>query len=292
MSMFVLACSVGVCCMWHISLFSVRCITKVLMRWVVLAAAHCEGTLRSPGLASCAVAAGSIHHNLTFNWRGARQERERRQQRGREKKRQRYRNRERRERSVSTPGWWIYWGMISLFWEVDDGWDVAGHNVSAEKFPFTGGSARAGWQMMWSAEPLHLTSHRQASMMGISLGVCKVGKRNSLWNSLAVSQGRPSHTASMLLSRGEAHLCTFDLSSNLSLLHFSFYFLNTHIFHSRRMPEEIGFALICPHVAQNKVSGHSSSLTRRSRRGKEPFFASRTGRSGQAFWTSHHIIRT
>lgn len=55
------------------------------MRWVVLSAAHCEGTLRSPGLASCAVAAGSIHHNLTFNWRGARSETERRQQREREK---------------------------------------------------------------------------------------------------------------------------------------------------------------------------------------------------------------
>lgn len=26
----------------------------------------------SPGLGSCAVAAGSIHHNLTFSWRGAR----------------------------------------------------------------------------------------------------------------------------------------------------------------------------------------------------------------------------
>lgn len=45
------------------------------MRWVVLAAPHCEGTLRSPGLVSCAVAAGSIHHNLTFNSRGAGSER-------------------------------------------------------------------------------------------------------------------------------------------------------------------------------------------------------------------------
>lgn len=41
------------------------------MLWVALAAVHCEGALRSPGLVSCAVAAGSIHHNLTFNWRGA-----------------------------------------------------------------------------------------------------------------------------------------------------------------------------------------------------------------------------
>lgn len=80
MLMFVLACSVGVWC-----LLSVRCMTEVLMQWVVQAAAHCEETLRSPGLASCAVAAGSIHHNLTFNWRGARSERKRRQQRKREK---------------------------------------------------------------------------------------------------------------------------------------------------------------------------------------------------------------
>ncbi len=130
--------------------------------------------------------------------------------RGREKRRQSYRNRERRARRVSTPGWWIYCGMISLFWEVDDGWDVASHNVSAEKFPFTGGSAPAGWQMMWSAEPLHLTSHRQASMMGISTGVSKVGRRNLLWNSLAVSQGRPSHTASMLLS-GARHICAHSI---------------------------------------------------------------------------------
>lgn len=49
--------------------FSVGCITEALVRWVVLAATHCEGTLRSLRRGRCAVAAGSIHHNLTFNWR-------------------------------------------------------------------------------------------------------------------------------------------------------------------------------------------------------------------------------
>lgn len=34
-----------------------------------------EGTVRSAGSASCAAAAGSIYHNLPFNWRGAGSER-------------------------------------------------------------------------------------------------------------------------------------------------------------------------------------------------------------------------
>lgn len=87
--------------------FSVGCITEALVRWVVLAATHCEGTLRSLRRGRCAVAAGSIHHNLTFNWREGRGEpgqRERDGNRGREKKRQSCRNGERRAGSVSTPG--------------------------------------------------------------------------------------------------------------------------------------------------------------------------------------------
>lgn len=44
MLMFVLACSVGVWC-----LLSVCCMTKVLMRWVVQAAAHCEGDPKASG---------------------------------------------------------------------------------------------------------------------------------------------------------------------------------------------------------------------------------------------------
>lgn len=144
--------------------------------------------------------------------------------RGIEKKRQSYRNWERRAGSVSTPGWWIYCGMISLFWEVDDGWDVTSHNVSAEKPPFTGGSAQAGWQMMWSVEPLHLTSHRQASMMGIHIAVSKVGRRNLLWNSLSVLQGQQSHTASVLLSRAR-RICAHSICLPIFLSYIFLLFL-------------------------------------------------------------------
>lgn len=172
----------------------------------------------------CRLYPSQSHLQLEREGGGEPGQRERDGNRGREKKRQSCRNGERRAGSVSTPGWWIYCGMISLFWEVDDGWDVARHNVSAEKFPFTGGSVRAGWQMMWSAEPLRRTSSRQAPMMGIGIGDSKVGRRNLLWNSLAVSQGRPSHIASVLLS-GARHICAHSICLPIFLSYIFLLFL-------------------------------------------------------------------
>lgn len=154
------------------------------------------GTLRSPRLASCAVAAGSIHHNLTFNWRGLGQ-REKEATVG-EKEKKKAMEADRRAGSVSTPGWWIYCGVISLFLEVDDGCEP---QCLCWKVCFNWGrcTGKMPNDLMCTASAPNLTP--KASMMGICMGLSKVRRHNLIWNSLAVSQGQPRHTASVRLSR-------------------------------------------------------------------------------------------
>lgn len=61
--------------------------------------------------------------------------------------------------------------------------------------------------------------------MGTRVRASKEGRRNLLRNSPAVSRGRPSRTASVLLSVAKHIGAFFDLSSNLSLPTFFLLFL-------------------------------------------------------------------
>lgn len=81
----------------YATLFAVCCITESLMEL------DCEYNLRSTRLEKSAAAAGSIHHNLAFNWCGDGSERKRATE-VRRKKRKGWRSREKRGQSASTPG--------------------------------------------------------------------------------------------------------------------------------------------------------------------------------------------
>lgn len=102
MVLLALARSVGVT---HKSVFSL-----LHYRGIDVVGAGCERTVRSTGLASCAVAAGSIHHNLTFNRRGAELVGKTRQQRKREE-RDKAKGTEREEGTEC-----IYTWVMDLLW--------------------------------------------------------------------------------------------------------------------------------------------------------------------------------
>lgn len=163
MPMFALACSAVCGACDTLVLFSARRATEPSVQWVVPAMLHCERTPRSPGLAGCAATAASIHHNLTFNWRGARSERKKQQ-----KKKKRDKAIETESRSRECIYTWVMDLLRDDFFVLGGGWWLRRRQTQCLcwKVPFTAGGGgvcpgRVANDVIYSASVPSLTTTSQ-----------------------------------------------------------------------------------------------------------------------------------